>query len=189
MDFFRIQDKMISKEKLMVAVTKILELRARGLSQQEVADRLRLDRTFISRLETLGELRKGQTLAIIGFPVLNKEEIQELAENEGVDFVLLFSEEERNRYVSEKSGAELMNEMMDMVARVRAFDVVILLASDYRLKLLRGLLDNEVLTLEIGESPITEDKWVDPQELLKVIRAAKGARKPNKPRDVRRNSG
>jgi len=188
MDFFRIQDKMISKEKLMVAVTRILELRARGLSQQEVADRLGVDRTFISRLETLGEVRKGRSLAIIGFPVLNKSEIQSLAESEGVDFVLLFSEEERNRYVSEKSGAELMNEMMDMVAKVRAFDVVILLASDYRLKLLRGLLDNEVLTMEIGESPLTEDKWVDPQELLRVIRAVKGSRRIGKARDDGRNS-
>lgn len=189
MDFYRIQDKMISREKLLVAVTKILELRARGLSQQEVADRLGVDRTFISRLETLGELRKGQSIAVIGFPILNKTEIQDLAESEGVDFVLLFSEEERNRYVSEKSGAELMNEMMDMVARVRAFDVVILLASDYRLRLLKGLLDNEILTMEIGESPLLEDKWVDPQELLRVLRAVKGARSLNKPRDDRRNSG
>ena len=182
MDFFRIQDKMISKEKLMVTVTRILELRARGLSQQEVADRLGVDRTFISRLETMGELRKGQSIAVIGFPILNKVEIQELAESEGVDFTLLFSEEERNLWVSEKTGAELLNEMMDLVARVRALDVVILLASDYRLRLLKGLLDNEVLTMEIGESPLKEDKWVDPQEFLRVLRAVKGARKLNKPR-------
>lgn len=185
MDFFRIQDKMISKEKLMAAVTRILELRARGLSQQEVAYRLRVDRTFISRLETMGELRKGQSIAVIGFPILNKEEIQELAEREGVDFTLLFSEEERNLWVSQKTGAELLNELMDMIPRVRAYDVVILLASDYRLNLLKGLLDNEVLTMEIGESPLKEDKWVDPQEFLRVLRAVKGARKLNKPRDDR----
>ena len=82
MDFYRIQDKMVSREKLMATVTRILELRSRGLSQQETADRLKVDRTFISRLETLGELRKGQTIAVIGFPILNKAEIQELAENE-----------------------------------------------------------------------------------------------------------
>lgn len=185
MDFFRIQDKMISREKLMVEVTRILELRARGLSQQEVADRLRIDRTFISRLETLGELRKGQSIAVIGFPILNKAEIQDMAVSEGVDFTLLFSEEERNLWVSTKTGAELLNEMMDLVAKVRAYDVVVLLASDYRLRLLKGLLDNEVLTLEIGESPLKEDKWVDPQEFLRVLRAIKGARKLNKPRDDR----
>ena len=104
MKFFRIQDKMISREKLMVTITRILELRARGLSQQEVANRLGVDRTFISRLETLGELRKGKTLALIGFPILNKAEIEELAANEGVDLVFLMSEEERNHWASEKPG-------------------------------------------------------------------------------------
>ncbi len=122
MEFYRIQDKMISKDKLNMALNNILELRARGLSQQEVADRLGVDRTFISRLETLGELRKGKTIAVIGFPVLNKSEIEELARREGVDFILLWTEEERNRFVSERSGAELMNEMMDLIARVRGID-------------------------------------------------------------------
>lgn len=177
MDFYRIQDKMVSREKLMAAVTRILELRAKGLSQQETADRLKVDRTFISRLETLGELRKGQSIAVIGFPILNKVEIQELAEDEGVDFILLFTEEERNNWVSSKTGSELLNELMDLIARVKNFDTVILLASDYRLRLMKGLLDSEVLTIEIGESPLKEDKWVDPQEFLRVLRAVKSARK------------
>lgn len=177
MEFFRIQEKMISKQKLMEAVSQILELRTRGFSQQEVADQLGVDRSFVSRLESLGELRKGKTIALVGFPILNKDEIMEIAKREGVDYVLLWTEEERNRFVSERTGAQLMNEMMDMIPRVKEFDVVILLASDFRLKLLQGLLDNEVLTVEIGESPLTEDKWVDPQKLLKVLRAIKGARK------------
>ncbi|NLW43742.1 MAG: transcriptional regulator [Syntrophomonadaceae bacterium] len=177
MDFYRIQDKMVSREKLMAAITRILELRSKGYSQQETADRLNVDRTFISRLETLGEVRKGQSIAVIGFPILNKDEIQKLADNEGVDFTLLFTEEERNNWVSSKTGSELLNELMDLIARVKKYDAVILLASDYRLRLMKGLLDNEVLTIEIGESPLTEDKWVDPQEFLRVLRAVKNARK------------
>ncbi len=187
MDYYRIQDKMISKEKIWTALEKILELRARGLSQQEVASRLGMDRTFISRLETIGELRKGKTIAVIGFPVMNKAEIEELAAKEGVDYVLIFTEEERNRFVSERSGAELMNEMMDLINQVRTLDTVILLASDYRVKLLRGLLNNEVLTLEIGESPLKEDKWVDPQEFQQVLRTVKGARTLKNSSDRRKN--
>jgi len=177
MDFYRIQDKMVSREKLMAAITRILELRTKGYSQQETADRLNVDRTFISRLETLGEVRKGQSIAVIGFPILNKDEIQKLADNEGVDFTLLFTEEERNNWVSSKTGSELLNELMDLIARVKNYDTVILLASDYRLRLMKGLLDSEVLTIEIGESPLKEDKWVDPQEFLRVLRAVKSARK------------
>jgi transcriptional regulator with XRE-family HTH domain len=188
MDFYRIQDKMISKEKIISGITKILDLRARGFSQQEVANRLELDRTFVSRLETLGEVRKGRTIALIGFPILNKQEISELSEREGVDFTWLMTEDERNAFVAERSGAQLLNELMDIITRVRTFDVVILLASDFRLNMIQGMLDNELIAVEIGESPLTEDKWVDPQELQRILRAVKGAREPGKARDRRKKS-
>ena len=38
---------------------------------------------------------------------------------------------------------------------------------------MKGLLDGEVLTIEIGESPLKEDKWVDPQEFLRVLRGSR----------------
>jgi transcriptional regulator len=66
MGFYRIQDKVISWEKVERTLKRALLLRTRGFSQQEVADRLKLDRTFISRLESTGELRKGQSIACIG---------------------------------------------------------------------------------------------------------------------------
>lgn len=188
MDFFRIQDKMISRDKILVGINKILELRSRGLSQQEVADRLEVDRTFISRLETLGEVRKGQSIAVIGFPILNKPEVEELLVLEGVDFMLLMTEQERNEFVLQKTGAEMLNELMDLIYQVRGYDVVVLLASDYRLKLCRGLLDNEVITLEIGESPLKEDKWVDPEELQRILRAVKGSRNTGRSRDGRKKA-
>ena len=53
-DLFRIGEKMISPEKLNRIIEQILEQRSRGLSQQEVAVRFGVDRTFVSRLEGLG---------------------------------------------------------------------------------------------------------------------------------------
>jgi hypothetical protein len=76
LDFLRIQDKIVSWQKIEKTLKKTLQLRSKGYSQQEVADRLAIDRTFISRLESIGELRKGQSLACVGFPVLNKDEIR-----------------------------------------------------------------------------------------------------------------
>jgi len=177
MRFFRIQNKIISRDKLDMQISRILELRAQGMSQQEVARKLDVDRTFISRLETLGEVRKGKTIAVIGFPIGNKEEIEALLYQEGVDLVFLMTEQERTDYANNKSGGELLNELMGLISEVRQYDAVILLASDYRLRLMRGLLDNEVITIEIGESPLKEDKWVDPQELKQVLRAVKSARR------------
>ncbi|MGI5921822.1 MAG: transcriptional regulator [Syntrophomonadaceae bacterium] len=176
MDFLRIQDKIVSWQKIEKVLQKALQLRSKGFSQQEVADRLSIDRTFISRLESIGEIRKGQSLACIGFPILNKDEIQEILEKEGVDFILLMTEAERLDWVNQRSGKELLNEIMDLTGRVRQYDVVICIGSDERLKLLEGILDGEVISIEIGVSPITEDKWVDPRILKKVLRSVKSAR-------------
>lgn len=177
MHFYRVQNKMISRQKIDTTITKILEMRSRGFSQQEVADQLGVDRTFISRLEGIGELRKGETIAALGFPILNKDEVRDVLENEGVDFTLLMTEEERINFVRRKSGVELLNEIMNLISKFKSYDIVICMGSDARLKLIRGILDNEVIGIEIGESPITEDKRVDPAELKKILRAIKTARK------------
>lgn len=176
MEIYRVQDKIISWQKIERTLQKALQLRSRGFSQQEVADRLQIDRTFISRLETIGEIRKGQSIAFIGFPIANKDEIQTLLEKAGVEFIMIMSEQERLDFVNFRSGKELMNEMMDLIAQVRAYTTVILVGSDERLRLLEGILDAQIIAIEIGESPITEDKWLEPTLLQKALRSVKNAR-------------
>ena len=124
-DLFRIGEKLISTEKLHRIIEQILEQRSRGLSQQDVAGRFGVDRTFVSRLEGLGAVRKGSSLAVIGFPVKNKDEILALLTELGVDFSLIMTDDERWRFVQEKSGIELFNEIMSLVAKARTFDVVV----------------------------------------------------------------
>jgi biotin synthase-like enzyme len=176
MNFIRIQDKIINWQKIEKVLQRALQMRERGFSQQEVADRLSLDRTFISRLESVGEIRKGQSIACVGFPILNKDEIQAILENEGVDYILLMTEKERLDFVNLCSGKELLNELMNLTAQFRKYEVVICIGSDERIKLIEGILNSEVISIEIGTSPITEDKWVDPQEIKKILRSIKFAR-------------
>ncbi|NLW92778.1 MAG: transcriptional regulator [Syntrophomonadaceae bacterium] len=176
MDFYRIQDKIISWEKVERTLHKALLMRSRGFSQQETASRLDIDRTFISRLETIGELRKGQTIACIGFPVLNKNEIQEIMQTEGVDYILLMTEQERQDFINLRNGKEVLNEIMNLTAQIRTYDIVILMGSDERLKLIEGILDGQVVSIELGPSPLTEDKWVDPAEVKKILRSIRAAR-------------
>jgi biotin synthase-like enzyme len=176
MNFIRIQDKIINWQKIEKILQRALQMRERGFSQQEVADRLSLDRTFISRLESVGEIRKGQSIACVGFPILNKDEIQAILENEGVDYILLMTEKERLDFVNLCSGKELLNELMNLTAQFRKYEVVICIGSDERIKLIEGILNSEVISIEIGTSPITEDKWVDPQEIKKILRSIKFAR-------------
>ncbi|MDN5348585.1 MAG: hypothetical protein PWP65_2150 [Clostridia bacterium] len=170
MELIRIGDKLIDRRKIASAIDRILELRRRGISQQEVARQLGLDRSFVSRLENLGEIRRGQRVAVIGFPVANKEELEEVLRQEGVEFSFLLTDAERWEYIRTKNGLELLNELMVLVARLRDYDNVILIGSDYRIKISEALLGKEVIGMEIGTSPIKGDRYVDPEKLRCLIR-------------------
>ena len=75
MDLVRIGEKVISIPRINNKINEILQYRMLGMSQQEAADKLGGERTFISRLEGLGEIRKGQSIAAIGFPIKNRAEV------------------------------------------------------------------------------------------------------------------
>ena len=169
-------DKIISRQKIDDAVDEILSLRVQGMSQAETANKTGVDRTFISRLETLGEVRKGGSIAIIGFPLSNCREIRETAVEAGVDFALLMSDEERWNWVKSKTGIDLFNELLELITKIRRFDKVVLIGSDRRLELIKGLLDRhtEVFTITIGQSPMTGDVYLNPESLRKLVAEIRG---------------
>lgn len=166
----RIGEKIVNRQKIHQTVDAVLDHRSHGMSQQEVANKFGIDRTVVSRLESLGEIRKGGRIALIGFPIQNCEEVTYTARQEGVDYILLLSERERWNFVQNKSGVQLFNEVMEIVATLRTYDIVIILGSNMRIKLLETLLDKDVIGLQIGESPIAEDKYVNPEDIRKLIR-------------------
>jgi hypothetical protein len=166
----RIGDKIVDRQKIHHTVDRILELRRDGLSQQEVAGQICVDRTFVSRLEAIGEIRKGGRVALIGFPIKNCQEIYTVARQEGVDFCLVLSNQERLDFVQTKSGVELFNTIMEIIANVHKYDIVIIIGSNMRIKLMETLLDKAVIGMQIGESPISEDKYVNPEDICALIR-------------------
>lgn len=166
----RVGDKILNRHTIHRMIDEILELRSHGLSQQEVAKQLGIDRTFISRLENMGEVRKGGKVALIGFPIKNCEEVRIAAhQTEGIDYCLVMTERERWDFVETKSGIELFNETMDVVSTLRKYDVVIILGSNMRIKLVEALLDKKVIGMQIGESPIEEDKYVNPNDIRQIM--------------------
>jgi len=168
-DFFRIGEKLVSKQKIENMVEKILRLRMEGYSQQEVSQRLKVDRTFISRLESLGEVRKGSRVAVVGFPILNTEEVEAVLDEAGVDYRLIWTEAQRQQFIRDKDGPQLLADFLQKVTEVRDYDVVVVLGSQYRIRVSEAMLDREVVGMVIGESPITEDVYVDPQELRQLL--------------------
>jgi transcriptional regulator with XRE-family HTH domain len=165
----RIGGKIISLRKIQGGIEQILRLRTEGYSQQEVADYLQIDRPFISRLERMGEVRKGKKIAVVGFPLLNKEEIKNVAAAKGVDYVWVMNEAERWKLVQEKSALEFFNFMMDSIRGLQVYDIVVLIGSQKWAKLAEALLDSQVVFLNLGDSPISEDCFFDPDQFGQVL--------------------
>ena len=174
MDLVRIGEKIISIPRINNKINEILQYRMLGMSQQEAADKLGVERTFISRLEGLGEIRKGQSIAAIGFPIKNRSEVENVLRAFGVEYFFLMSEAERTDYVNNCSGAQLTNRIIELVNKLRSFDTVIVMASDYRNRLARDLLDNKVIEIDIGKSPIKKDVNVNLDNLTDILKTLKG---------------
>ncbi|MDW7675075.1 MAG: transcriptional regulator, partial [Bacillota bacterium] len=135
----------------------------------EVAAKLNIDRTFISRLEKMGEIRKGNSIAVIAFPVLNKDQLLQLLKKHGIDYHLVMTETERWNFVKNRSGIELLNEITDILAKLKDFDAIIMIGSNQRVKIFEALFSQKVIGIEIGESPIEEDRNVNLVKLEEII--------------------
>jgi transcriptional regulator with XRE-family HTH domain len=169
MEFIRIGEKLISVNKIDEIVRRILQMRSTGMSQQEVAAKLQLDRTFISRLETMGSVRRGGSIGLLAFPVANKEELVAVADRYGIEQRLILSDRERWGLVEDKSGIDFFNQAMGIIEQFRCCDVVLAFVSAKWIRLAEALLNSEVLAVEIAPTPIAGDIHVDPGELEKLL--------------------
>lgn len=173
MQFIRIGEKLISRGKLNRIIEKILSLRAQGYSQKEVAERLQLERSFISHLESIGQIRRGDRVALIGFPVANKEEVYSLAEEMGIDYTMILNDEERWSYIKDKNGITLFNELLELIKELQDYKTVVFIGSDMRIETVQSLLEGEVIGLPLGPSPIQKDIVVDIEKLRVVLEQVK----------------
>lgn len=169
MRLLRIGDKVIDRDRLVSLISEILHRRAIGATQQEVAISMGLERAFVSHLEGLGEVRRGKKIAVIGFPIANKQDLEQVAQSYAVDFVYFLSETERKEYVRRKSGAQMFNELLELLADLKDYDLVVLLASDKRIATFEKILDREIIGIPIGSSPIRRDRKVKPELLAEVL--------------------
>ncbi|MCF8008581.1 MAG: transcriptional regulator [Halanaerobiales bacterium] len=169
MQFYRIGNKVINSKYLDKTIKKILKLRQAGYSQSKVAKELKLERSFISRLESIGEVRRGNKIALVGFPIKNKEEIINTAKEFGLEYIFILTEEERWDFIKEKSGLKLFEDVIEILVKLKEYDLTIFLGSDMRLDLFDKLLDGKVIGMQIGESPIKEDIYINPEELKDIL--------------------
>jgi transcriptional regulator with XRE-family HTH domain len=167
---FRIGEKLVSLDKAVRQVELALELREQGLSQQETAKRLQLDRSFLSRLESIGEIRKGNRVAVIGFPLANTAELSAICSAYDIDFYLLLNNRERWDMVRDEQALDFFNRILELVARLREFDTLIMITSEKWFHLAEVLLGGQIINLNLGPSPIEEDRNFEPERLEKTLK-------------------
>jgi len=173
MNIIRVGEKILSQEKLEREINKILHLRTDGLTQGEVARKLGIERTFVSRLESLGEIRKGKKIALVGFPIKNKFEIMKKAQEIGIDFSLILNKKESNEFIENKTKIDLFNEVISIINNLIDFDLIVFLGSNKRVDVAEKLFSIQVIGVEIGNSPITEDQYVDPERIENILNEVK----------------
>ena len=168
MRMWRIGGKLISEEKLFTGIEGIMDDREAGATQSEAAELHHVQRSFVSFLETLGEVRRGSRVAIIAFPVSNAKEIEELAERYSIDMVLALSQEAREKI--EGTGAEeIFNALMATMEELAQFDAIIVCASDLRIASSKRIFGPSVFSIELGKSPLRSDVELDLAQLEELI--------------------
>jgi hypothetical protein len=170
MRFFHIGEKVVSRDKIVDQLDAILADREGGATQQEASSSHGVDRSFVSWLENLGEVRRGKRVALIAFPVANASEIRRIADEHGVEFQMVMSQSEREGLESGRAD-KLFNLVLDTLAELKDFDQVVVLASDWRVGTIEKILGREVIARNLGPSPLRHDVEVDPEELSDLLDA------------------
>jgi len=167
-DLYRIGGKVLSRDKLQGAVDALLRDRAQGATQAEAARAAGVSRSFVSNLEGLGEVRQGARVALVAFPVSNGAELRALADDFSLDFVLTFSQDERER--AEGDGAkDMFNRLLDTLAELNDYAAVVVLASDWRIETFKRVLEADVIGIELGQSPLVGDVEANVEHLRQVL--------------------
>ncbi len=158
--FFRIGSKIVSKDKIASLIDEILQRRSSGATQKEVAKVFHVERSFVSHLEGLGEIRKGPRIALI----------EEVAKECGVELVFLLSQKEREDFVKKESGNDLFNRTLMLLSELKDYDMVVFLGSDWRISLVEKILEKEIYGISLGKSPIKKDAYIEPNELKNLLK-------------------
>jgi hypothetical protein len=173
---YRIGDKVVSEDKIHDAVAAILAEREAGATQEDIARLHDVQRSFVSFLETLGEVRRGDRIALVGFPIANAEQVRALAEKRSLDFVLVLSQAERES-IESGDATRVFNQLLETIAVLKEYDTLVLLASDWRIKTMERILGTEVIGIPLGASPLRAAVEVDLDELDGVLETVLSARR------------
>jgi predicted XRE-type DNA-binding protein len=150
----KIGDKIISLERARSLIERIFHLRQSGSTQQEVASMLGVERSFISHLEGLGEIRRSKQIALIGFGIGNTSEVEEVGRNLGLDYIRLFGKQAS------------MEEILGALNWVQGVDFIVFMGRDSEITLFEKIINKKIL----GISTSGDNRLVDTEKLRETLK-------------------
>jgi transcriptional regulator with XRE-family HTH domain len=141
----KIGDKIISMERASSLIDKIFDLRSSGQTQEEVAKMLGVERSFISHLEGIGEVRKSKEIALIGSGLADVKNVEDTASKLGIEHVFL-----------NQDGTARIEDALQVLALLRTIDFIIFLGPSKEHKLLETVLDKKIIGI-----PPEKEKTLD----------------------------
>lgn len=169
----KIGDKIISLERARSLIERIFHLRQSGSTQQEVASMLGVERSFISHLEGLGEIRRSKQIALIGSGIRNAAEVEEMGRNLGLDYIRLFGS---------KASVE---EILSALNWVQSTDFIVFVGRDSEITLFEKIIDKKILGI-----PTSRDNGlVDTAKLRQTLKDLASKRTRRAYRSARREKG
>jgi hypothetical protein len=172
---FAIGDKVISLERANALVDKIFDLRSSGSTQAEVAQMLGVERSFISHLEGIGEVRRSKEIAFIGSGVGDAEHVDNMARELGFEHVFINDD-----------GLARIEDALGVLAILKDIDFIVFLGPLSEHKLLETVLDKKVIGVSL-------DKESDLERVLaefagkRTRRAFRSVRRGEKKGDAKRS--
>lgn len=172
----KIGDKIISLDRASDLIDRIFDMRSNGSTQEEVAKTLGVERSFISHLEGIGEIRKSKEIAFIGSGVKDPAAVKQIVH--GLNFEHVFINND---------GRALIGEALAVLSKLKEIDFIIFLGPETEHKLLESVLDKKI----IGISPEKESVLGDVLAEFagkRTRRAFRSVRRGEKKSDDKRGS-
>lgn len=136
----KIGDKIISLDRASDLIDRIFDMRSNGSTQEEVAKTLGVERSFISHLEGIGEIRKSKEIAFIGSGVKDEAAVEKTVHDLNFEHVFINGD-----------GRAEIGEALAVLTILKDIDFIIFLGPDSEHKLLESVLDKKIIGITLDK--------------------------------------
>jgi transcriptional regulator with XRE-family HTH domain len=136
----KIGDKIISMDRASTLIDKIFAMRSSGSTQEEVAKQLGVERSFISHLEGIGEVRKSKEIAFIGSGVADAGRVESMVSDLNFEHVFINAD-----------GTAHIEDALGVLAILKEIDFIVFLGPATERKLLETVLEKKIVGITLDK--------------------------------------